>query len=366
MKEISTSINKQWITEGEKSNFFLKEMLKLTQCKYGVLVPNGTQALSLCAMALNLKPGDEIIIPDFTFFGSVSSMIMIGLQPILCDVDPLNFQIDLSSAEKVLTKKTKAIMPVHIYGGSVKMDDVVKFAKKNKLYIIEDAAQGVNVSYYKKAVGSFGDTSAFSFYADKTVTTGQGGLVVTQKENIYKNLQRLTNQGRIKSGEFKHYFLGYNFKFNDILASIGLVQLKKLNNIVRRKIFILNRFKKNLSINSKVTFFKPIKGSNFIPFRIPIIVPNAQLLMKYMEKHNIQTRGFFYPMHKQNGLKKIIKKQMKKMKCCKIRCKNQTNCFFKNSNLAYNHGVALPCYPSLKNHEIDHISKIINKFYLEK
>ena len=239
---IKTPLKNNFITEGPQSKKFLDKLLKITDSKYGVLAPNGTLAIALAIMSLGLKKGDEIIIPNFTFYGSYSAAILAGVKPILCDVDKDNFQIDLESAKKVLTPKTKAIMPVHIYGGSVDMSKLINFSKKYKLKVVEDAAQALGVKFKGKSAGSYGNVSAFSFYADKSLTTGEGGLITTNNKNIYKNLLLLRNQGRIKSGTFVHNNLGYNFRYNDILASIGLAQLQKFNFIKKRKLEIYNLF----------------------------------------------------------------------------------------------------------------------------
>ena len=214
------------------------------------------------------------------------------------------------------------------------------------------AAQALGVKFKGKSAGSYGNVSAFSFYADKSLTTGEGGLITTNNKSIYKNLLLLRNQGRIKSGTFVHNNLGYNFRYNDILASIGLSQLKKFDFIKKRKLEIYNLFQKNLNDLSQVKFFKPIKNSNFIPFRIPIIVKNLSKLIIFLEKNKIQTRGFFYPLHEQKGVH-IAKKNRKK------------NNFYSNSIYGNKNGLALPCYPSLKNSEIEFICKKIKKFYLK-
>ena len=301
---IKTPLKNNFITEGPQSKKFLDKLLKITDSKYGVLAPNGTLAIALAIMSLGLKKGDEIIIPNFTFYGSYSAAILAGVKPILCDVDKDNFQIDLESAKKVITPNTKAIMPVHIYGGSVDMIKLINFSKKHKLKVVEDAAQALGVKFKGKSAGSYGSVSAFSFYADKSLTTGEGGLITTNNKNIYKNLLLLRNQGRIKSGTFVHNNLGYNFRYNDILAAIGLAQLQKFDFIKKRKLEIYNLFQKHLTDLSQVKFFKPIKNSNFIPFRVPIIVKNLSKLIIFLEKNRIQTRGFFFPLHEQKGVNK--------------------------------------------------------------
>ena len=352
-QSIKLPIKNNFITEGSTSKKFLKKLLKITSSKYGVLAPNGTLAIAVAIMSLGLKKGDEIIIPNFTFYGSYSAAILAGLKPILCDVDRKNFQIDVESAKKIITKKTKAIMPVHIYGGSVNMDKVLKFSKKYKLKIVEDAAQALGVKFKGKPAGSFGHVSAFSFYADKALTTGEGGLIVTNSKYIYKQLLLIRNQGRLKSGTFFHKNLGYNFRFNDVLAAIGLAQLQKFKLIQKKKLEIYKKFQDNLKDLKEVQFFKPIKGSNFIPFRVPIIVKNLKKLMIYLESSKIQTRGFFYPLHSQGGVNKNYKKSKK------------SEIFFKNSIYGNKNGLALPCYPSLKDEDILFICKKIKNFYVK-
>ena len=351
LQEIKNPIKYNFITEGPQSKKFLNKLLKITQSKYGVLAPNGTLAIAVAIMSLGLKRGDEIIIPNFTFYGSYSAAILAGLKPVLCDVDKKNFQIDIESAKKVLTKKTKAIMPVHIYGGSVNMEEVLKFSKKYKLKIIEDAAQALGIKFKGKSAGSYGDVSAFSFYADKAITTGEGGLIVTNNKKIYTNLLLIRNQGRIKSGSFVHNNLGYNFRFNDFLASVGLAQLNKFDLIKKRKLAIYKKFKQNLEHLKEVQFFKPINKSNFIPFRVPVIVKNLSKLMIFLEKNRIQTRGFFFPLHSQKGVNKKFKQNKK------------DQLFFKNSIYGNKNGLALPCYPSLRDKDILFICKKIKNFY---
>ena len=351
LQEIKNPIKNNFITEGPQSKKFLNKLLKITQSKYGVLAPNGTLAITVAIMALGLKRGDEIIIPNFTFYGSYSAAILAGLKPILCDVDKKNFQIDIDSAKKIITPKTKAIMPVHIYGGSVNMEEVINFSKKYRLKIVEDAAQALGVRFKGKSAGSFGDVSAFSFYADKAITTGEGGLIITNNKKIYTNLLLIRNQGRIKSGSFVHNNLGYNFRFNDLLSSVGLAQLEKFNSIKKRKLVIYKKFKQNLGHLKEIEFFKPINHSNFIPFRVPVIVKSLNKLMIFLEKSGILTRGFFFPFHSQKGVNKRYKQN------------NKDQLFFRNSIYGNKNGLALPCYPSLKNKDISFICKKIKEFY---
>src|SRR3990167_9250250 len=164
---IKSVVETGWITEGPISKEFSEKLLKLIDSKYGVFTPN-------------------VIVPDFTFIASATAVEMIGATPVFVDVNRRNFQIDLSSAGRLVSKKTKAIMPVHVYGTVCDMEEVLKFAKKYKLMVIEDAAQAIAVHFKGKHAGTFGEIGCFSFFADKTITTGEGGFIVTDNEEIYE------------------------------------------------------------------------------------------------------------------------------------------------------------------------------------
>lgn len=345
-RAIKDCFDNNWITEGPKAGEFTKELLNLIKAKYGVFAPNGTLALYLGLRALGIKAGDEVLVPDFTFYASATSVEMCGAKPVFVEVNRKNFQIDVRLAEKWLTKKTKAIMPVHIYGTSVEMDSVVKFSKKHNLLIIEDAAESLGVSYKGKHTGTFGQVGCFSFFADKTITTAEGGFVVTNDYNIYENLLYLRNQGRVDRGSFIHPKIGYNFRMTDIQCAIGLVQLRKLDAIKKRKLEILKMYKKLLKNIKEVSFFEEEQDANFIPFRVCILHPKARELMGFMKEKGIETRTFFYPLHNQPQFKNTKIKDSE----------------FPNSNYGYDHGVCLPVFPALQHKQIEYICETIKQF----
>ena len=345
---IKDCFDKNWITEGPKAKEFVEKLCKLMNVKYGVLAPNGTLSLYLGLRALNIKAGDEVIVPDFTFIASANAVEMVGATPIFCDIGP-DLQIDINSCEKLITEKTKAIMPVHIYGMACDMDKVCNFAKKNNLLIIEDAAQAVGITWKNKHCGTFGDIGSFSFFADKTITTGEGGFVCTNNEKLYKKLLYLRNQGRLNRGTFIHSEIGYNFRMNDILCAVGLTQLKKLNEIIQKKLKIMEYYKKLLASNNRVKFITPISGSNHIPFRVVITTGTPEEkngLNKFLEDNSIETRTFFYPLHLQPCYKKLNK-----------------NTNIKISIDMYSRGVSLPSFPELTMGEIEFICEKINLYF---
>ena len=345
---IKDCFDKNWITEGPKAKEFVEKLCKLMNVEYGVLAPNGTLSLYLGLRALNIKAGDEVIVPDFTFIASANAVEMVGATPIFCDIGQ-DLQIDINSCEELITNKTKAIMPVHIYGMACNMDKVCNFAKKHNLLIIEDAAQAVGVTWKNKHCGTFGDIGTFSFFADKTITTGEGGFVCTNNEKLYKKLLYLRNQGRLNRGTFIHPEIGYNFRMNDILCAVGLTQLKKLSEIIQKKLNIMEYYKKLLASNNSVTLITPTIGSNHIPFRVVITTRTPEErtgLEQVLKKNSIETRTFFYPLHLQPCYSKINK-----------------NKNIKTSVDMYSRGICLPSFPALTKVEITYICEKINLYF---
>lgn len=345
---IKQCFDKNWITEGPLAKEFSTKLLELIGSKYGVFAPNGTLALYLGLRAVGVGPGDEVIVPDFTFIASATSVEMTGAVPMFVDVNRKNFQIDLRDADKLITKRTKAIMPVHIYGTIADMDSVMKFAKKHNLKVIEDAAEAIGVTKNGKHAGTFGEVGCFSFFADKTITTAEGGFVVTDDEKVYKKLLYLRNQGRLDRGSFIHPEIGYNFRMTDVQCAIGLVQLNKLEEIKDRKKKIIDLYKKYLKNIREITYFEPDQNADWIPFRMGILVKEAKELMSFMKSKDIEPRTFFYPLHKQPAFKYL---------------RNNDDSFFANSIYAFEHGICLPAFPSLKEEQVAHIAGTIKEFF---
>jgi perosamine synthetase len=347
-----------WITEGPKSKLFSEKLCEMIGCKYGVFAANGTLALYLGLKAIGIGPGDEVIVPDFTFIASANAVEMVGATPVFCDIGE-DLQIDIADCIKLLSSRTKAIMPVHIYGFAANMEEVMTFAKENNLLVIEDAAQALGIKWNGKGCGSYGDVATFSFFADKTVTTGEGGFVCTNNEKTYENLLFLRNQGRINRGSFIHPRIGYNFRMTDIQASIGLKQLDKFEDIVSKK-------QNNFSLY--VDLLKDVDGieillpkpevSPFIPFRVVAKLTNgekSESLMEFMKSKDIETRTFFYPLHKQPCFQQIIKKQKYKFWRTYSSCKRSAH--------AYDTGVCLPSYASLSREQIEYVCNTIKEYF---
>lgn len=345
IEAVAESIKSNWITEGPKSQEFVTKLLKLIGAKYGVLAPNGTLALYLGLKAMGIGPGDEVLVPDFTFIASATAVEMAGAKPVFVDVNRENFQIDLAGSDNLVFTNTKAVMPVHIYGTVCNMDQVISFARKHKLKIIEDAAQAIGVHWRGKHAGTFGTVGCFSFFADKTITTAEGGLVVTDNKEAYQQLLYLRNQGRIDRGSFIHPRLGYNFRMTDIQCAVGLAQLKKLRQIKARKLHLLKLYLRLLKGIPGMKFFKPEIDAEWIPFRVGILHKRAEKLMEYMTKNNIEARTFFYPLHRQP---------------CFANLKDGRK--FPNADFGYQHGICLPTFPGLTDKQVKYVCQVIRKF----
>jgi len=343
-------IKNKWITEGPFSEKFLQLIRDFTGAKYAVLANNGTLALFLGLMAIGIKKDDEIIVPDFTFISSGTSVVFAGAKPVFVDVDETSLNIDCSKIEDAITEKTKAIMPVHLYGQSADMDPILKITNKYNLKVIEDAAQGYGVFYKGKHVGAIGDVGIISFFADKTVTTGEGAVILTNNERIYEKLRYLRNQGRLHSGTFQHTHLGMNFRMTDIQSALGVAQLKKFDKIKKIKINNYNLYKELLKDVDEIKFIKEMEFSNFIPFRANIKIPNLKGLIEFLERNRIQTRGFFYPLHRQPCLKYLGYKEEE----------------FPVSNKLNNIGISLPVFCNLTKEQIHYVCNKIKEFYGKK
>jgi perosamine synthetase len=349
---IKKCFDSNWFTEGPLSKEFTERLCQMLDVKYGVLAPNGTLALYLGLRALGIGPGDEVIVPDFSFIASATAIEMTGATPVFCDIDE-TLHLDFEKAKKLVSRRTKAIMPVHIYGMACDMNQLMTFANSFGLKVIEDAAQGIGVTWGNRNVGTFGDIGTFSFFADKTITTGEGGFVVTNDEKIYEDLLYLRNQGRIDRGKFIHPRIGYNFRSTDIQSAIGLAQLEKLDAVILDKARIISTFRTNLNPDIEVLRPMDTSLSNHIPFRVCIRVPGgSENLLLHLSSKGIEPRTFFYPLHLQPCFN-----QSKGLRLSRRRKQD-----FAGSIKAYQEGVCLPSWVGLPENDILKICDVINDF----
>lgn len=356
LSQVAAVLRSGWITEGPRAQEFTARLDALIGVPHGVLAPNGTLALTLGLLALGVGPGDEVLLPDITFIGSATAVILAGATPIWVDVDRDQFQIDLERAAALLSPRTRAIMPVHLFGTACAMDAVLGFARHHGLAVIEDAAQGIGVRWRGQPVGSFGDVGCFSFFADKTITTGEGGYVACSDPAIHERLLRLRNQGRPERGTFIHPALGFNFRVTDLQCAVGLAQLDRLDRILARKAVLHRRYRENLAGLDALRILGAAPGANLVPFRCVLIAERAGALMRHLADGGIQTRSFFYPLHRQPGLKDWAAR-------LGLPARLFDDDAYPNAVFGWDHGVCLPVYPTLGLDEVDRICDLIAGFY---
>jgi len=351
---VNKCLSTGWVSsEGPYVKKFESLFAKYNNRKFGISVSNGTAALEISIKALNLKKGDEVIIPAFTIFSSILCLLKQGIKPVLVDSDSNNWNMDINEIIKKINKNTKAIIITHIYGFPVDMKKVLKIAKNKKIKIIEDAAEMIGQNYNGKKCGSFGEISTFSFYANKHITTGEGGMILTNDKKYYEKCKSLRNLCFGTSGNrFNHDDIGWNYRFTNIQAALGLGQLENINWIVKRKREIGARYHNRLK-NNKNIIIQDIKKTyaKNIFWVFGILLKNRKFkrdaVVKKLLNNNIQTRNFFYPMHKQKILKKkkIFSKNMK-LPVAEYLSKN---------------GFYLPSGLGISNTEIDFVSKKVNE-----
>ena len=292
------------------SGNFIKEFeykfSKKVNRKYAVSVSNGTVALQIAIEALGIKKGDEVILPSFTIISCILPIIRIGAIPILVDCNFDTWNMDINSVKKKITKKTKLIIAPHIYGLPVEMDRLLFLAKKHGIKVLEDAAEVLGLKYNTKPCGSFGDISTFSFYINKHVTTGEGGMIVTDNKILYNKCLSLKNLYFNDKKRFFHYGLGWNSRFTNIQAAIGLAQLEKLDQTIVKKKKIGENYHKGLDQLKNIQLpLKYIEYSENIYWVFGILLKNnkkkltVNKIRRKLAHKGIETRNFFWPLHKQ-------------------------------------------------------------------
>lgn len=313
-KYLNECIDTGWISsEGPFIKKLEDDFSKYCGQTYGIAVANGSVAIDVAIRALkevyNWQENDEIIMPSFTIISCAQSAVYQGLKPVFVDAENLTYNIDVTQIEKFITPKTKAIMVVHIYGLPCDMNPILELAKKHNLKIIEDAAEAHGQSYYGSKCGSFGDVATFSFYPNKHITTGEGGMIMTSNEKIAEKCSYFRNLCFTKD-RFIHKDLGWNFRMSNLQAAVGVAQFEKLEEFIARKQkmgAIYQNLLKNLPLQLPKTEM-PYAKNHYWVFGVVLnedVKFNAKTAMQKLAENGVGTRPFFYPMHLQPALKKL-------------------------------------------------------------
>ena len=356
-KIINKTLNQSMLTLGPQLEKFESDFCKYTNAKYAIAVSNCTAALHLSLMALGIKNGDEVIIPDLTFVADANAILACNAKPIITDINKENFFLSISNLKKNITKKTKAIIPVHIYGQVCNIEEIMDVAKDNNLKVIEDCAHAVGTFHKLKHVGNLGNTGCFSFYPTKNITTAEGGMVITNSEKIAKKVRQLRSHGMTKSlknrysSEYPWVFdilePGYNYRLDEIRAALGITQLKRIKKI--------NELRKNASLY----YFKNLQ--NIPGIILPDMVNDRthsyhlytirvtksyklsrNQLFKKLKDNGIRTTVYWMPIHKYTAYQKFAKKSN-----------------VVNTTKIYDEILALPLFPNISKTHQDNVIKVI-------
>lgn len=354
-KYLNNCIDTGWISSsGEYIERFEKGMAEFVGQKYGVAVSNGTTALETAVLALNIEKGMEVILPDFTIISCVQAIVKAGLIPVMIDCDRETWNMDVTQIESHITKKTKAIMAVHIYGLPTDMDPILDLAKKYGLYIIEDVAEAHGLLYKGRQCGSMCDVAAFSFFPNKHITCGEGGMVLTSDKAVYERAKNIRNLFFDEERKYIHSEFGSNFRMTNMQAAIGLAQLEQIKGTIIDKRRIGNTYLKALSgIKGLQLPLKSVGYADNIYWIFGLVIEDCKIsadeVMKTLMDKGIQTRHFFYPIHKQPAL---IKEG-----CCTKEQLDDKN--YPNSNYIAEHGFYIPSGLGLTDEEQQYVISVL-------
>ncbi len=346
-KYVNECLDTSWISsKGHFVNDFEKSFADFIGVKHASSVCNGTVAIHLAASALGLGQDDEIICPSFTYIASANPFVQLGCKIVFCDSLADSWQMDPYDAERKITPKTKALMVVHLYGHPADMDAFVALAKKYHLFLIEDCAEAIGSQYKGKRVGSFGDIACFSFFGNKTITCGEGGMVLCNNDDLFERVNHLKAQGVVSWREYWHDVIAYNYRMTNIQAAIGLAQLEQVDKFMTAKRQIADWYMEELK-STPLVFHKP-HGDVFHTFWMISALAKSKedraSLRAALKQAGIETRPTFPCIHQMPAYNK------------------QFECFSVAEDLS-SRGINLPSYPALTHDDVKSICKVIKEYY---
>ena len=348
-------LDNNWISsQGKYVEIFENNFRKRFNCQFALAVSSGTAALQLAILSFGIKKGDEIIVPNLTFAASINSIIHSGAKPVLVDVNPNNWTIDPKKVEKNISKKTKGIMAVHLYGHPAEMNELKKICKKYHLFLITDCAESLGATYKKFEKNTLGDASAFSFFGNKMITTGEGGMILFKDKKNYEKAKILRDHGMSKKTRYYHVEIGFNFRMTNIQAAVGVAQLSKVNNFLQKR---RQNYKKFLNKLKSIKYLKFQKMENWAEssfWLYTILLNNDSPIsktefIKRLEIKGVETRPIFYAFSLMKIYRKYIKKKQR----------------FLVSEKISKSGLSLPSFTDLKSSQIDYICSSIKKVFNE-
>ncbi len=340
---LSDVIRRNWLSESKYVREFEGRLANLCQRKYAMAFCNCTAAMIVGMKALGIGIGDEVIVPSFSHPADPNSIEAVGSTTVFADVDETTLCLSAETIDAVKTTKTKGILLVSLYGNAPEMKSIVNYSKENNLFLIHDCAGALSSTYKGKPLAAYGNFSALSFFADKTITTGEGGMLLADDTRFINECNMFKHDGRKERGTDIIERRGYNFRMTELQAAVGVAQLNRLEYFITRKKEILDEYMGQLSGIPEVQIFRFSSEGEIVPHRILIFVPDAMKLIAHLTSLGIGARTTYMPMHSQP-------------------CYNIKKSFPVTERL-YATGVCLPSAPSLTQADIDFVCSSIRKFY---
>jgi len=344
---VTECIKTGWVSSNGKFVKRFEEMFaEYCGSGYAVATSNGTTALHLALLALDLQVGDEVIVPSMTFIATANAVTYTGSTPVFVDSEPATWNIDTAQIEAAITPKTKAIIPVHLYGHPADMDPILEIAKKHKLAVIEDAAEAHGAEYKGQVVGGIGDIGTFSFYGNKIITTGEGGMIVTNSKKYAEQIRILRDHGMSASRRYWHPVLGYNYRLTNIQAALGVAQMERIESIIASRVSIAQQYEHQLKDCKGLTLPPQEKWAKNVYWLYTVLVEknyeiSRETLVKQLDSKGIETRPLFPPVHTQP-----------------IYNTGQT---LPVAESLYTKGISLPSFAGMKSADIHRITDIITR-----
>ena len=332
---------------GPKTEEFERKMAEYVGVAHAVAVSSGTSALHLIVRALGIGPGDEVLVPSFTFAASVNAILYEGAKPVFVDIEPDTYNLSPRDLEAKITPRTKAVMAVDVFGHPVEWDEILPVAEKHGLKVIDDSCEALGARYKGEMVGRFGDAAAFAFYPNKQMTTGEGGIIVTNDSELAALARSMRNQGRGSMGAWlEHERLGYNYRLNEMSAALGVTQLARIDRLLARRRQVAEAYNEALA---------GVEG-----LRLPAVRPHARMswfvyvvtlepgldseaLMRYLQERGVPTRAYFSPIHQQPYVREIL----------------GSDHGLPNTEAIADRTLALPFGPHLDHEDVDYVARVL-------
>jgi perosamine synthetase len=299
---VTEAVKSGWVSsKGKFIEEFEQRFAEYIGVKHGVAVSNGTVALHLALAASGIGPGDEVIVPDLTFVATINAVLYTGAKPVIVDVDEPYWCMNPQEFEAAITPKTKAVLPVHLYGHPCEMDQITEIAKKRGVLVIEDAAEASGAEYKGKKVGAFGLASCFSFYGNKIITTGEGGMCLTDNDELAVKMRILRDHGMNPNRQYWHDQVGFNYRMTNLQAALGTAQIRKIDRFVTKKRALAKQYHALLAGLEGLTLHPEMPWAKSVYWLYSIIADSKTVsrnqLMTHLAGEGIESRPFFYPLH---------------------------------------------------------------------